>query len=315
MFKPFRHLIPLGISVATCYGPVSDAALAVQLNPYFAKADIKRPVPPVFKQIKSQLAQGCAPPDARLRPLGDNYALRHKIKLPVSKKFRQTTAAIAVGDISFQQAQSWMAPFLTGTNEAETIMAHLLLASHSIRKIADGHHINPDSLLRSAKSLATRTGMNLSDFLFLQSLTSFKAKDYKSATTHITAAIKADPVFYNARLLKLDIELKKFGQSRSRSRRKCITAMQTILQTTVNLGQLDTCPRHAILMNEWIRSKYANPDKSLPVQIISAYVSLLANNKAQLKTIQLQLANRDFQQSPACQAFVLQRVQQLEALK
>lgn len=306
------NFIYLAIAAVLMFG---DCAFAVQMNPYFNKMIDKPPPVPIIKQIKKQLAQGCSSPKKGLRPLGDNYALRHDLGLSVGNSFQRVASATVVGDIPFAKAVNWMTPYLQGKNKNEAIMGYLFLLTHSGRKIAEGAKIDNSKLIASGKIFAKEILFNLSDFYFHEALQAFLHHKLKKAGRLARNAIRADPVFYNAHLLLLDIELAEFARSSARDAKYCQRSIERIFQTTVDLGGLDTCPRHAVLMDEWVRSKYRSQQVQLPLQIINAYVSVLTNTSGRIKHIEQNLLKGQIRQSPKCKGLALQRIRQMGTLQ
>lgn len=275
---PILTWLPRLIACGLLLGVHAGLALAAEFNPFFRPAE--RPPPPILATIQGQIERGCVSGYQGKRPLADRFDLRHGLPQPENPALARTAAAISIADPAYDQARRWLWPLLTDADPNTAYIAHALLLSHAARRIGmEGASGILAADLRRAGELAETIGANPSDHLFWLALVAWREGSREKALKLVRAARNQDPWFYNARLLELEILL-----APSRRRRHPISAMgcrqqtEAVLGATVALFDLDTCPRHAVLLLNWLRAGRQDPVRDPFAQLVSTYVAVVLNN-------------------------------------
>lgn len=255
------------------------AADTVELNPYFPRRQPPQP-PPIIATIQGQITRGCVSGRGGLRPLADRYDLRHQLRQPEPPALSRAAAAITVADPDYAEARAWLQPLLTDPDPRIAYAAYAVLLSHAIRRIDSEMPppLSPD--LRQAETLANGLRRNPSDLYFWRAVVAARAGDNAQALDLARRARDADRAFYNARLLELELLLERSRRELMVSAGRCQAHAVALLESAVALFQLDTCPRHAVLLLNWLRAQRRDADADPFAQLITGYVAVVLNSTA-----------------------------------
>nr|VFJ44626.1 MAG: hypothetical protein BECKFM1743C_GA0114222_100144 [Candidatus Kentron sp. FM]VFJ53486.1 MAG: hypothetical protein BECKFM1743A_GA0114220_101154 [Candidatus Kentron sp. FM]VFK06339.1 MAG: hypothetical protein BECKFM1743B_GA0114221_1001414 [Candidatus Kentron sp. FM] len=266
----------LAIVILLCLG--GGPGRAAEFNPFFKT--IPPPPPPILITIQQQIARGCVSNNQGKRPLADRYDLRHGLPQIADPGLVRAAAAISIADPEYTTARQWLRPLLADADPRTAYAAHTVLLSHGVRRMAakdDTTGIGDD--LRRAGGLADAIHANHSDLLFWQALITMQTVSGAQALHLVRKAIQADPWFYNARLLELELLLARSRRHILVSGARCREQTEAVLNATVALFGLDTCPRHAVLLLNWLRAGQSDISDDPFAQLVRAYVAILLNNR------------------------------------
>nr|VFJ43273.1 MAG: hypothetical protein BECKDK2373B_GA0170837_100511 [Candidatus Kentron sp. DK] len=288
----------------------SHSGLAAELNPFFKP--IEPSPPPILATIQHQITQGCVSNNQGKRPLADRYDLRHGLTQVRNADLSRTAASVSIADPPYEQARQWLRLLLAHADPRVAYAAHAVLLSHGVRRMAAREEttgIVGD--LNNAERLAARTGANTSDLLFWRALVGVQQNPSAESLRLVRDAIRADPWFYNARLLELELLLRHSRRHAPFSGTHCREQAVDILKTAVALFDLDTCPRHAVLLLNWLRAGQRNVSGDPFAQLVRAYVAVLLNNRPAFHEARKRIA--DTSHSP-CRQPILEKMRTLASL-
>lgn len=284
--------------------------LAVEFNPFFEP--VTPLPPPILTTIRNQIARGCVSDRQGKRPLADRYDLRHGLVQPVNGELFRIAASISIADPQYSEARHWLHPLLTDADLHTAYAAHAVLLSHGARKVVmreEAAGIADD--VRKAGTLANSIDANRSDLLFWQALLASRKGPGIEPLRLIREAIRLDPSFYNARLLELELLLARSRRHVSPSGAYCRKQAEAVLESTVTLFGLDTCPRHAVLLLNWLRTGRRDVEKDSFALLVRAYVAVLLNNSAAFDSAAQRVS--DLSRSP-CRQWILAKMRSLTPL-
>jgi tetratricopeptide (TPR) repeat protein len=266
------------MAVAAFASASAPLARSAELNPFFP-----RRVPdltPIVRHVEGQIAQGCTAGVAGQIPLADRFDQRHPQPQPQPPALFRAGAAISLANPGYAQARAWLEPLLADTEPRVAYGAYALLLSHGARLLAAGNGAAAAAMaqdLDTARRLADTAKVSPADLELWSALLAGRAGSSRRALDHVEAALQADPSFYNARLLKLELLL-NLGRSDGGASSACRVYMRDVLASAIALFDLDTCPRHAVLLLNWLRARYGLEPDFVAGDLLRAYVAVLLGN-------------------------------------
>ena len=311
---PMRATRPLALArgamlLFVIFGSSGGDASGSELNPFFSRVEQppSKP-PPTLTEVRRQIAQGCSDSAGDVRPLADRYDLRWGLVQPTDPALSRNGAAILIANVGYELAREWLQPQLSSSDDATAYAALTLLLSHGARLAAEGRATASYGRdLDRADALGKRVGANPSDLLFWRALHLARNGHRQRALELTRAASEVDASFYNARLLELQLLLQG-GAGVGSVRAACAMRSAEVLAASIRLFDLDTCPRHAVLLMNWLRGTVQELDQDPVALIVRAYVSvLLGNTAAYADTVEI--LRRDGRLP--CRSAALARVEEL----
>lgn len=239
----------------------------------------KTPPPPpppciVCEVLSQQLERGCT--IAAGSPYADTAYLRGAVVPPLSEDLRRDISIARLsGDAAY--ATEILAPALIAPEAEARYAAALTVATLSIQSLGnfDVDGARALDIMEQASSEGPLS-VPASDYHFLRALQAQAQGETNRLRTEVEAAIAAEPRFFAAMILSLDLAVDKAATQGGQGAALCRASYGALMLDAARILNLAPCRYHAAHLELYLKRQFETPASVPALSAVQVYLSLIA---------------------------------------
>jgi hypothetical protein len=239
----------------------------------------KRETPPpppcaMCEVLSQQLEQGCT--IAAGSPYADTAYLRRAVVPPLSEDLRRDISIARLsGDAAY--ATEILAPALTAPEAEARYAAALTVATLSIQSMGrfDSDGARTLDIMQQAAAEGPLS-VPSSDYHFLRALQAQAQGETNRLRTEVKAAIAAEPRFFAAMILSLDLAVDKAATQGGQGAALCNASYGALMLDAARILNLAPCRYHAAHLELYLKRQFETPASVPALSAVQVYLSLIA---------------------------------------
>jgi hypothetical protein len=297
--------------------PRSPAAIArpgltLTLVPFPAVERRPLPQPLLVERAKRAAGEACVGTKEGPEILGDLVTMRRPADIRVADPGSLRALAAAYISQNAATAERLLAP-LRAAKDPETAFLGMLVTAHI--KLRAGAQRISDADVERLSTLAPLVSFSTADVDYLRGLNHLGAGQLASARSAADAALKLEPTFFNAHMLRIGVELRHITQAATTDA-SCVPALARLGNILSELTDLSPCPIQAVYVDAFLDADPSLPPKEPSVLLTRAYLAALGRNGRAVGELlnRLRASLADRRKSQTCDGLMLREAIGLEQL-
>lgn len=236
-----------------------------------------RPPPPcvMCEVLSQQLEQGCT--IAAGSPYADTAYLRGAVVPPLTEDLRRDISIARLsGDVAY--AMEILAPALTAPEAEARYAAALTVANLSIQSLGsfDADGARAIDIMQQAAAEGPLS-VPISDYHLLRALQAQDQGQTNRMRAEVEAALAAEPRFFAAMILSLDIAVDKAATQGGQGDALCSASYGALMLDAARILNLAPCRYHAAHLELYLKRQFESPASVPALSAAQVYLSLIAH--------------------------------------
>ena len=256
---------------------VQAQELHALLTWFHVSKERESPQPPLCvmcEVLSQQLEQGCT--IGAVSPYADTAYLRKMVVPPLSENLRRDISIARLsGDAAY--ATEILAPALTSPEAEARYAAALTIATLSIQSLGRFNEDGAGALdIMQQAADGAPLSVPASDYHFLRALQAKLQGDTNRLRREVDAAIAAEPRFFTAMILLLDLAVDKATTQGGQGAALCHASYSALLLDAAQILNLAPCRYHAAHLELYLKRRFETPTSLPALSAVQVYLSLIA---------------------------------------
>lgn len=271
-----RHLV---IVLALFVGPTAQARDLAAPLAWFRVSEEQETLPPppciMCEVLSQQLEQGCT--ISAGHPYADTAYLRGAVVPPLSEDLRRDISIARLGGDAVY-ANEILAPALIAPQAEARYAAALTVATLSIQSLGrfDADGARALDIMQQAAAEGPLS-VPSSDYHLLRALQAQAQGETNRLRTEVEAAIAAEPRFFAAMILSLDLAVDKAVTQGGQGVALCHASYDALMLDAARILSLSPCRYHSAHLELYLKRQFEAPASVPALSAVQVYLSLIAH--------------------------------------